>query len=383
MKKTLVLIGGGHSHVIALKLFGKNQNNQLKLILISDTEKTPYSGMLPGHIAGYYSYEQTHIDLVSLAKFAQAELYLDRAINLDLENNQVICESQRRINFDLLSIDIGSTPNSSKIVGATQYATPAKPVPQLLKAWNQLLSTVTKYPDNSLTLSIVGGGIGGVELTLNMHSRLQKIITDPKNLQINLFQKGEKLLPNNNSWVQNKLTDILEQKNIHLHLNAKVTAILPNQVIYESSLSHCEKNELIFIPSDYTFLVTEASAPQWVKNSGLSTDEKGFILVNNNLQTLSHPHIFATGDIATITNYPRPKAGVFAVRQGKPLWENLNRFIANKPLKNYFPQTNYLSLIGTGNKNAIASWGYVGWESPLLWYWKNYLDHQFMNFVKI
>jgi NADH dehydrogenase FAD-containing subunit len=130
---------------------------------------------------------------------------------------------------------------------------------------------------------------------------------------------------------------------------------------------------------DYTIWVTTASASSWIKESGLLTDEKGFILVNNYLQSLSHPHIFAVGDIATIPDYPRPKAGVFAVRQGKPLFDNLARILQNRPLKPYFPQKNYLSLIGTGDQKAIASWGGFAWQSPLLWTWKDRIDRAFMR----
>jgi selenide,water dikinase len=112
------------------------------------------------------------------------------------------------------------------------------------------------------------------------------------------------------------------------------------------------------------------------------TDEKGFILVNNYLQSLSHPHIFAAGDIATIEHHPRPKAGVFAVRQGQPLFNNLQQIILGKPLKSYIPQKYYLSLIGTGDKKAIASWGYFGWQSSWLWTWKDHIDRKFMTQFK-
>jgi selenide,water dikinase len=103
------------------------------------------------------------------------------------------------------------------------------------------------------------------------------------------------------------------------------------------------------VECDYTFWVTQASAPSWIQESGLKTDSKGFVLVSDTLQSLSHPHIFAAGDIATMVNHPRPKAGVFAVRQGKPLFENLRRVLLEKPLQAYKPQKRYLGLIGTGN----------------------------------
>lgn len=367
----IVLIGGGHSHAIVLKNWVKNQVSNLELTLITDTKKTPYSGMLPGHIAGYYSFDETHIDLISLANFANAQLYLDSAIGLNLEKNQVICANNTPINFEILSIDIGSTPTTANIKGAEEFATPAKPVPKLLKTWNNLLEKVSNYPNKLLNISIIGGGAGGVELALNMYSRLSKILTK-NNLKISIFQRNNKLLPNHNNWVQNQISKILKAKNIQVYLNTSIVEILENQVICKSSFK---------IPSDYTFLVTQASAPEWIKNSGLTINNQGFILIKNTLQSVSHSHIFATGDIATMENYPRPKAGVFAVRQGKPLAQNLQRMLINKSLKPYIPQEKYLSLIGTGDKTAIASWGNLGGESPLFWLWKNYLDNQFMKYL--
>lgn len=126
--------------------------------------------------------------------------------------------------------------------------------------------------------------------------------------------------------------------------------------------------------------MTQASAPEWLKATGLVTDEQGFILVSDTLQSLSHQYVFATGDIATMVNHPRPKAGVFAVRQGKPLFENLQRFFLDKPLKPYTPQKQYLSLIGTGDGRAIATRGCLTLPPhQLLWQWKDWIDRRFMK----
>ena len=366
----LVLIGGGHSHAIALELFGRNPIPGVNLTLISDVEKTPYSGMLPGHVAGFYSYDETHIDLSSLSQFAQAKLCLDRAIGLDLERNQVICARHLPIAFDYLSLDIGSTPASISVPGAKKYAIPAKPVPQFLNAWSKLLEIAKNNPEKSLEIAIVGGGAGGVELALNMHHRLCKEMGTENNFQIQLIHRGDQLLSGHNDWVSQRLETILHRREIQIHLNETVIEVFPDKIKCESGLT---------VESDYTFWVTEASAPDWIKESGLATDARGFISVKDTLQSVSHPHIFAAGDIASMVNFDRPKAGVFAVRQGQPLLENWRRIIEGEPLKPYIPQKKYLALISKGDQSAIASWGSMGWQSPLLWYLKDYIDRKFMN----
>ncbi len=370
MNQKLVVIGGGHSHAIALKQWGLKPMPNVDLTLISDVEQTPYSGMLPGHVAGFYSYDETHIDLRSLAKFAGAELIIDRAIGLDMDNKQIICE-HHQLEFDYLSLDIGSTPQTITVPGAKEYAIPAKPVSVLLDAWYELKRSAASNPQQPLSIVIVGGGAGGVELALNMQTCLQAIVQDPKqNLEIHLIHRGKQLLPGHNNWVSQQLEKITRQRGIKLHLQQSVAQVLPDQVISESGLK---------IRCDRAFWVTQATAPSWIKKSNLATDDRGFILVNNTLQSISHSQVFAAGDIATMTNHNRPKAGVFAVRQGKPLFNNWQAILLGQPLQPYIPQDKYLALIGTGDRQAIASWSSFGWRSALFWWIKDYIDRKFMN----
>ncbi|MEQ9669064.1 selenide, water dikinase SelD [Coleofasciculus sp. G2-EDA-02] len=369
--KDLVLIGGGHSHAIALRMLGMNPLPGVRLTLITNVSYTPYSGMLPGHVAGFYTFDECHIDLRRLAQFAGAQLYIDKAVGLDLNSNKVICANRPPVAFDVLSIDIGSTPAKESIPGVANYAIPAKPVPQFLTRWNQIIETIAQHPQQSLSLGIVGGGAGGVELAMTMQRRINDVETrHGTSVKIHLFHRGNKLLSGHNSWVQRYVKKLLKKREIQVHLGETVSQILPDKICCESGL---------FVNCDYSFWVTQAAAPSWIAESGLHTNSKGFILVGDTLQSLSHPHIFAAGDIATMVNHPRPKAGVFAVRQGKPLVGNLRRFVQEKTLHLYQPQRRFLSLIGTGDGGAIASWGSFGWHSRLLWLWKDHIDRKFMR----
>ena len=368
MNQKLVLIGGGHSHAIALKEWGLNLLPNVDLTLISDVEQTPYSGMLPGHVAGFYSYEETHIDLRSLAKFAGAKLIVDRAIGLDTEQSLVICQGDR-LKFDYLSLDIGSTPQTMTVPGAKEYAVPAKPVPIFLEAWYEL-KRLARSETKPLSIAIVGGGAGGVELALNMEACLKKILGEKRYLQIHLIHRGKQLLTSYNNWVGSKLEKIISNRKIELHLQQSVIEVFSDRILCESGLE---------IKCDRVFWVTQATAPSWIEKSHLATDDRGFVLVKDTLQSVSHPHIFAAGDIATMSDYDRPKAGVSAVRQRRPLFNNWQSLLAGIPLQTYIPQNKYLSLIGTGDRLAIASWGSFGWRSRLFWWLKDYIDRKFMN----
>lgn len=365
--QNLVLLGGGHSHAIVLRQWQMHSLPNTRLRLLSDTEKAPYSGMLPAHVAGLYSHEQTHIDLPHLAQLAEAKFYHDKAIGLDLKRKQILCLNRPPLPFDTVSIDIGSTPATSTVPGAKDYTVPAKPVPVFLQYWEQFVQAVETTPNQPRTLAIVGGGAGGVELALNMQQRLQQ---SSDQVSIHLLQREPELLPQHGKWVRRHLHHLLTQRGVKLHLGEAVSEVFPDKVVCESGLT---------LETDIVFWVTQASAPDWIEESGLATDEQGFILVNEHLQSMSHPFVFAAGDIATMKTHPRPKAGVFPVRQGKPLFQNLQRTILEKPLVSYHPQRSYLSLIGTGDKSAIASWGPLGFHSPLLWRWKDHIDRKFMD----
>ncbi|XGV96188.1 MAG: selenide, water dikinase SelD [Leptolyngbya sp. BL-A-14] len=372
--KDVVLLGGGHSHAIALRMFGMKPMPGVRLTLLTDASDTAYSGMLPGHVAGFYSREECHMDLRRLAQFAGAQFYVDHAIGLDLPKKRVLCAHRPPVGFDLLSINIGSTPKLPDQVGDREAIIPAKPVRHFLERWDRVVADITQTPEKARTIAIVGGGAGGVELALTMHHRLQQILRTAQQpltpLTVHLFQKEATLLPTQNRWVRDRFHALLTQRGIQLHLQEPVDTVQSHQIICKSGLT---------VACDYVFWVTQAAAPDWLAKSGLAVDEAGFVLVDDTLRSPSHPDVFAAGDTATMLNHPRPKAGVFAVRQGKPLVNNLRRAVKNKPLKPFRPQAQYLSLIGTGDGEAIAARGPFGWQSPLLWRWKDRIDRAFMQ----
>jgi selenide, water dikinase len=371
--KDLVLIGGGHSHAIALKQFGMKPLPGVRLTLITDVAHTPYSGMLPGYIAGLYSFDDCHIDLRPLSQFAQARMIIDRAIGLDLVKQQVICANRPPIAFDLLSIDIGSAPATS-ISGALKTAIAVKPISKFLAQWQQIVEQVTQAPHQPVSIGVVGGGAGGVELTLAVQAHLQRIYQQANqptsNLKLYLLHRGDRLLPSCNRWVSDRVQNILGDRGVHLHLKETVTAVQPDLIRCESGLE---------ISCSPVFWVTQARPASWLKEAGLATDDNGFMLVSDTLQSISHPQVFAAGDVATMQNHPRPKAGVFAVRQGKPLAQNLRCALQEQPLRPFVPQKKYLMLLGLGDETAIACREPFGWgPSPLFWQWKHWIDRAFM-----
>ena len=158
--KDLVLVGGGHSHVAVLKRFGMKPVPGLRLTLITRDIDTPYSGMLPGFIAGHYSYDECHIDLGPLARFAGARIYHAEVEGLDITNGKVIAAGRPPIAYDLLSINTGSRPDSIDVPGVDEFAIAAKPIDLFLQKWQALIEKL-RASSGQFRVIVVGGGAGG------------------------------------------------------------------------------------------------------------------------------------------------------------------------------------------------------------------------------
>ena len=362
--KDLVLIGGGHSHVAVIKSFGMKPMPGVRLTIISRDVHTPYSGMLPGYVAGHYQFDEVHIDLRPLAQFAGARLYHDEALRIDPANKTVICKGRPAVPYDVLSINIGSTPRIGNISGATEFAVAVKPISLFVDRWKQLLDRVVAQAGPH-RICVVGAGAAGVELILSIQFRLKKMLEElgrnSEELSYHLVSKSKQIMPSFPYTVAKQFDAILDERGVIVHRGVEATEAKDGTLI----LSNGDRLE-----ADETLFVTAASAAPWLAESGFDVDQHGFVKVNDTLEVLSQPNIFAAGDVAAVVNHSRPKAGVFAVRQGKPLANNLRRVLLQKQPKSFSPQSSFLSLISSGDKYAVASKGIFTISGRLIWSWK-------------
>lgn len=366
MPKRLLLIGGGHSHVEVIRRWGLVPEPDVAVTLISPDRHTPYSGMLPGYIAGHYSHADCHIDLDAVCAQAGVTRIGASLGAVDFAARIARCSHAPDQPFDVLSIDTGSTPVLAPIPGAERHGIAVKPVAQFLEHWAQLREAARTAP-RPLQVVVVGAGAAGVEVVLAMQHR---IAGDGGRAIFTLIGDGPTILGVHPRSVQQRFMNILQHQGISVRLDTAVERVAPGVLLLRGG------ERLAF---DEVIWVTGAAAPAWPRASGLQTDAAGFIAVDTHLQSLSHPGVFATGDIASMRDTPRPKSGVYAVRQGPPLTENLRRALRGEPLVEYHPQARALALISAGDRYAVASYGPFALSGAWVWRWKDRIDSAFMR----
>jgi selenide,water dikinase len=371
--RDLVLVGGGHSHVGVLRMFAMKPEPGLRITLVCTDVDTPYSGMLPGYVAGHYAFDEVHIDLGRLAAFAGARMIRGTATGIDRGARRVILRERPALPYDLVSINTGSTPDVLGVRGAEANVVPVKPIGRFDQRWRDLLERVRAL-HAPMTVAVVGGGAGGVELLLAMQHRLRRELEalgrSPGLLRFVLLTAGPTILPTHSAGVRRRFVAVLRDRQVAVHLQAEVVEALPG---------HLHLRDGRTVDADEVLWVTHAAGPAWLADTGLALDARGFVEVGPTLQSVTDPSVFAAGDVAAFTGRPLEKAGVFAVRMARPLAANLRRVLRGQAPQPWVPQRSWLALISTGDRYAVASRGRIGFAGAWVWRWKDRIDRRFMR----
>lgn len=310
-----------------------------------------YSGMVPGVVAGHYRQAEAEIDLARLAAQSGCELLDGYAQGIDPAERRVLLADGRVVDYDYLSLDIGSSPNFSGVPGASRHAIPVKPFLPMLERWRALRGARAR-------IAIAGAGAGGVELAMAMRFAGAQEVTLFSDRDISPGKLGARIVA------------ALQKTDVALRADCAVTAVEPGPVVVS------RKGRERF---DALFWAAGAAAPSLIAQGGLATDERGYALVDSCLRSVSHPQIFAAGDCATLRDAPHPRSGVYAVRHGAVLAENLKRTVKGEKPVQYEPQRQSLVLLSCGGRRAIAARG--GWsaEGAWAWRWKDWIDRRWIR----
>jgi len=360
LTRDLVLIGGGHSHALVLRKWAMKPLPGVRVTLINPDPTAPYSGMLPGHVAGHYARADLEIDLVRLARFAGARLVLGAALGLDPEARLVHVGGRPPVAYDVASINVGITTAMPALPGFAEHAVPAKPLGTFAAAWAAYLGGA-----GEASVAMIGGGVAGAELAMAMAHALRAA---GRAATVHLVER-DRVLATLPAPAARRLRAALAACGVILHEQTGVAAVDAGGL----SLTGGGRIAAGFITG-----AAGALPPAWLGDTGLALHE-GFVRVDARLRT-SAPGVFAAGDCAHLDHAPRPKAGVYAVREAPVLFENLRATLAGTGgLRRYRPQRDFLKLITLGRRGALASRFGLTLAGPAIWRWKDRIDRRFMD----
>lgn len=362
-KQDLVLVGGGHSHALALRMLAMKPLPDTRLTLVSPDSMAAYSGMLPGLIAGHYQLEDTHVDLPRLCQWAGVRFIRARVTALDSRLNRLTLDDGSTLDYDWLSLDVGSTPALDLVPGAREFAIPVKPVASFRGRWQQALDDWPQQ-GKAVKVSVVGGGAGGTEISLAIATALAR-----RGLRADIsLICASTLLAGYPQALRLAVRKRLHLAGIHVQESSRVSRV-------SAGLLHTGKQQ----PFDLLFWCTGAVGAEWLKDSGLALSSENFVRIDHSLRAIGQANVFAAGDCALIDAQPLPRAGVYAVRQAGTLVKNLHRAINGQPLLQWKPQKKFLSLLAAGNQDAAGSRGDLTVQGPWVWRLKDRIDRRFME----
>lgn len=368
-KNDIVLLGVGHTNAHVLRMWRMSPLADARLTCVSNFPTTTYSGMLPGVLAEQYPQQRMEIDLVRLCSAANARLVIGHVTGMNLAEKQLLFDDRVPLPFDFLSIGMGSVPMTRGIDRTDRSTVTIKPMQTFLQRLEERLDAVARNADGPIRIAIVGGGAGGLEVAFCLPPRLRTILGHLP-FHLTLIGATQQLIGGVTEKTSNVARKQLESRGVEILLGKKVVGVSGGTVTLEDQQQ---------VQADVVIWATNAVGPSLVSKFGLATDDQGFLLTRPTLQTLENDAIFAVGDTGTIRGCETPKAGVYAVRQGSVLWDNLGRALRGEPLVEYVPQRNFLKLFNTGDERAIGEYQGFTFSGPSAWKLKNWIDGRFMD----
>ena len=362
LTRDVVLVGGGHAHALVLRAWGMRPLPGARLTLIDPAPTAPYTGMLPGHVAGHYERGELEIDLVRLARFAGARHVAARATGLDRAARRVVVEGRPDVAYDVASIDVGITSAMAELPGFAEHAVAAKPLDALAERWRAFLAAP------SGDVAVIGGGVAGCELSMAMAHALRGAGSTARVTVV----EARRAMTDVTAAARRRVLAAMSGLGVRLLEGATVERV-------EAYGLRLEGGEAV--PAALVVGAAGARPWPWLAGTGLETRD-GYLAVGPDLAT-SDPRVFAAGDCAHMVHAPRPKAGVFAVRAAPVLHHNLRAAASGGRLRSYRPQSRYLKLISLGGRSAVANRSALApsWLAPrdATWRLKDRIDRRFMR----
>ncbi|HET8622369.1 MAG TPA: FAD-dependent oxidoreductase [Gemmatimonadales bacterium] len=364
----LVLAGGGHAHLFVLEALARRRPTALDVTLVSLGAQQAYSGMVPGLIGGRYEIGELSFDLAAMSRRAGVTFLVGEVVRIEPDRRRITLSDGRALPYDVLSVATGSAVEGENLPGVAEHAVRVKPISRAVEVVSGLERIARQRDDPRVV--VVGGGAAGVELALNTRARLMAL--DRPRAGVTLVESEPRLLGGRFAAAERVVRRALGAHGVALQLGYRVASVLADAVRFEAGEP---------LSADMVVWATGAAPSHLLRASGLPLSGRGFLLVNDRLQSTGDSAVFAAGDVASPAAHPTtPKAGVYAVRQGPVLARNLlSAAQGGRADATYRPQPRFLALLNTGDGRAIV-W-YDRWAVWSSWGMrlKNHIDRGFMR----
>lgn len=335
----------------------------LRLTMVAREAHTPYSGMLPGYIAGQYEWDEIHIDLLKLSTAASCRFISDEITGVDPTRQEILFSDRPPLRYDVVSINTGGVPGVQ--TRGIEHTIPVKPIGRFIPQWQRLVERAKTY--KNFRLGIVGGGPGSVELSFSITERF------PNLFSVDLITATSAVLAQHSKGAQRRAVRALSDR-VTLRTNEEIS-----EVCKVGETITARTKDGVELEYDGILWVTGIEAPTWLKECNLPLDPNGFMFVDSYLRSPAYENVFGAGDVVALKNNARPKSGVFAVREGPVLSHNIRSFGIGRKLKRFRPQQQALALLRLGQHRVLATRRYYLGTSRLAYLWKEWIDVRFMK----
>ena len=364
MGKHLVLIGGGHAHMVTLaKLYTFIEKGH-RVTVIGPSDHHYYSGMGPGMLGKTYTSAEIRFATRHVVEKQGGTFIRDKAVRIIAGEKKVKLASGETVGYDVISFNVGSFVPRLDLPEDAKDIYTVKPIERLMEAQARILELAAQ---KRITIGILGGGPSSAEVSGNIWQLIRDAgWTMPK---ITIFA-GKRFMSRFPDNVRFKVERSLTRRGIEINTGGYVQSIQSGIV----TLASGETRTL-----DFIFLAVGVKPNPVFSNSGLATGPDGGLLVNEFLQSVDYPEMFGGGDCIYFEKQPLDKVGVYAVRQNPVLYANLMAALEGRPLQPFDPGGDYLLILNMGGGIGVLRKRWLLLDGKPAFFIKDYIDRKFMK----
>jgi NADH dehydrogenase FAD-containing subunit len=365
MKKQLVLIGGGHAHMVTLANLDTFISKGYGVTVIQPSEYHYYSGMGPGMLGGTYLPDDIRFATRRLVEAKGGRFVLGKASAIDPVKQLVSLEgTTEAIPYDVLSCNAGSFVPRDMVRGDNRNVFTSKPIEELLVAQKRILELAAA---GRITVAVVGSGPSSLEIAGNVHQLCREREVNPPRIQI---FGGRNFLSGRPERVRLLARKMLTRKGVEIIEAGYVRQIESDRIVVEDGQEY---------KADIIFPAVGVKPSLIFARSGLPVGPDGGLRVNEYLQSVAHQNIFGGGDCIYFEAEPLDKVGVYAVRQNPVLYRNLMASLEDGTLEKFQPGGKYLLIYNLGDGEGILSKWSLTFSGRLAFFIKDWIDRKFIR----